>query len=90
MDYPEPEADRDRQADREIDPNDDSIGEWRSSEDLRMPTELTEDEVRTLSCRVASTRASCGLTIYLITSAFFLPFTSTLPPFLPPVLYACF
>ena len=85
MDYPEPEADHDGQPEREIDPEDDAIGEWTGSEDLRTPAEFTEDEVRKLSCRVASTRPS-ALTIYLITSAFspfFTPFhlDSSLPPF---------
>ena len=41
------------------------------SEDLRTPTELTEDEVRKISCHDASTRRSPALTTYLITSAIF-------------------
>jgi hypothetical protein len=54
MDY---QADHNGQAEREID-EDDAIGEWTGSEDLRTPTEFTEDEVRKISCRVASTRPS--------------------------------
>ena len=88
--YSEPEGD----GEREIDPEDDAIGEWTGSEDLRTPTEFTEDDVRKLSCRVASTRPSSALTIYLITSAFlpfFLtPFTSTLSSALPPFFCICF
>ena len=87
VDYTEPEADQDGQAETEIDVEDDAIGEWTGSEDLRTPTEFTEDEVRKISCRVASTRASSALTIFLITSAFFLPFTSTLPRSLPPCFF---
>jgi hypothetical protein len=56
VDYLEPEADHDGQPEREIDPEDDAIGEWTGSEDLRTPAEFTEDDVRKLFCRVASTR----------------------------------
>ena len=79
--YTETEVDHDGQTEREIDPEDDAIGEWTGSEDLRTPTEFTEDEVRKLSCRVASTRLSSALTIYLIISPFFPPFhlDSSLP-----------
>ena len=69
-DYPEPEVEHDEQGEREIDLEDDEIGEWTGSEDLRTPTEFTEDEVRKIPCRVASTRPSSALTIYLIMSAF--------------------
>ncbi|KAF8257860.1 hypothetical protein EI94DRAFT_1692001 [Lactarius quietus] len=44
VEYPEPEADHDGHAEREIDPEDDAISEWTGSEDLRTPTEFTEDE----------------------------------------------
>ena len=88
VDYPEPAADHDGQAGREIEVEDDAIGEWTGSEDLRTPIEFAEDGVRKISCHVASTHRSSGFTIYLITSAFFLSFISTLPPSL--VLYARF
>ncbi|KAH9053318.1 hypothetical protein EDB87DRAFT_1652018 [Lactarius vividus] len=44
MEYPEPEIELDGQDEREMDPEDDAIGEWTGSEDLRTPTEFTEDE----------------------------------------------
>lgn len=82
VDYPEPEAENDGQSERGIDPEDDAIGEWTGSEDLRTPAEFAEDEVRKISCRVASTRHA--LTIYLITSTFYpFPFTLTLSSVLP-------
>ena len=88
--YTEPEADHDGQTEREIDPEDDAIGEWTGSEDLRTPAEFTEDEVRKLSCRVVSTRPSSALTIYLIPFPFsLLPFTSTLH-FLSPLFTSAF
>ena len=88
--YTETEVDHDGQTEREIDPEDDAIGEWTGSEDLRTPTEFTEDEVRKLSCRVASTRLYSALTIYLIISPFFPPFhlDSSLP--LPPFFTSAF
>ncbi|KAH9067004.1 hypothetical protein EDB83DRAFT_2542288 [Lactarius deliciosus] len=44
VEYPEPEVELDGQDERESDPEDDAIGEWTGSEDLRTPTEFTEDE----------------------------------------------
>ncbi|KAI9436935.1 hypothetical protein H4582DRAFT_366964 [Lactarius indigo] len=44
MEYPEPEVEHDSPVEREMDPEDDAIGEWTGSEDLRTPTEFTEDE----------------------------------------------
>jgi hypothetical protein len=43
-------------AEKEGDVEDDAIGEWTGSEDLRTTRETTEDEVRNFSCRVVSTR----------------------------------
>ena len=41
----------------EGDLEDDAVGEWTGSEDLRTGVETTEDEVRKVSCRVVYTRA---------------------------------
>jgi hypothetical protein len=87
-DYPEPEIELDGQDEREIDPEDDAIGEWTGSEDQRTPTEFTEDEVRKISCRVASTRHSSALTISLIMP--FSPFSLSPLLFLLPSLPSAF
>ncbi len=92
-DYPAPEIERNRHGKREFDLEDDAVGEWTGSEDLRTPTEFAEDEVRKLVCRVASTRPSSALSIDLITPVFsplLTPFvSSTLDSFFWPSSFSC-
>ena len=47
---------RNVQGEREGDLEDDGVGEWTGSEDLRTTAETTEDEVRKFYCRVVYTR----------------------------------
>ena len=76
------QADHNGQAERESDPEDDAIGEWTGSEDLRTPTEFTEDEVRKFFCRVASTRRFNNISDHrCLSPPFFTPFH--LDSFLP-------
>ena len=53
-------SDKERGAVRNVqgegDVEDDAVGEWTGSEDLRTGAETTEDEVRKVSCRVVYTR----------------------------------
>ncbi len=53
-------SDKERGAVRNVqgggDLEDDAVGEWTGSEDLRTGVETTEDEVRKFSCRVVYTR----------------------------------
>jgi hypothetical protein len=53
-------SDKERGAVRNVqgegDLEDDAVGEWTGSEDLRTGAETTEDEVRKIPCRVVYTR----------------------------------
>jgi hypothetical protein len=64
-------------AEKEGDVEDDAIGEWTGSEDLRTTRETTEDEVRNFSCRVVSTRPRIradDLSDHNCPLSFFLPY----------------
>jgi hypothetical protein len=72
------EANLDEQGEREGDLEDDAVGEWTDSEDLRTTTEMTEDEVRKFSlprCFHASPH------FVLISTFSFVSLPRTLSPF---------
>jgi hypothetical protein len=67
----ESESEQERQGEGEGDPEDDAIGEWTGSEDLRTGTETAEDEVRNFLPRCFHAFAFMLLTINPIVPPFF-------------------